>query len=144
MNRNILFRGKELNYPSHSWHKGYYVKNPAYGDSIYHYDASGDNGENTYSLVIPDTVGQYSYSDDCNDNYIFEGDIVRVTLKIAKHQIIGIVYFDLEDNSFRLRFDDGSTIFLDSGKHDNLEVIGNIFDNEDLIKDFLPIDKELT
>ena len=118
MNRNILFRGKDF-HDSTVWHKGYYV-NTSVSHLIY------DN-ENIGRMVIEDTVGQYSYANDCNDNYIFEGDIVRVTLKIAKHQIIGIVYFDLEDISFRLRFDDGSTIFLDSGKHDNLEVIGKCF-----------------
>lgn len=136
MNREILFRGKDLHYPSHIWYIGYYVKTPV-SYLIYNNDTVGH-------MVIGDTVGQYSYATDTNDNYIFEDDIVKVTLKIAKHEIIGIVYFDLDDNSFRLRFDDGSTIFLDSGKHDNLEVIGNIYDNEDLVKDFLPVDKELS
>ena len=68
--REILFRGKILGLTD--WSYGYYAKS---GEN--HFILLDTDNEDNYSIVDPETVGQFTGLYDKNDTRIFEGDIVR-------------------------------------------------------------------
>ena len=68
--REILFRGKIQGLTD--WSYGYYAKS---GEN--HFVLLDTDNEDNYSIVDPETVGQYTGEDDKFDDAIFEGDIVR-------------------------------------------------------------------
>lgn len=145
MSREILFRGKRVD--NGEWIEGSFVKYTDYdGDKVYLIYASNGNPNN----IIPETVGQFTGLTDKNGKKIFEGDIVKVSY-IEKRDYQGIKYDDeserietvvynektacfmLEiDNEgitmFRPLHDFGNNVFIKS-----IEVIGNIFDNPELL-----------
>lgn len=121
--REILFRGKFGNEWKYGFlsiePKGLVIKEPYKNESsnVWHIDA--------------DTVGQYTGLTDKNGTKIFEGDIVKYGDTV--HDVVfeqrngtayfGLVYSTLETLSF--------------GHYQDLkqiEVIGNIHDNSDLLK----------
>ena len=128
-----LFRGKEKN--SGEW---------IYGDLRHISDGHGGyilcivdntNGRNndvTGVEVSPNTVGQYTGVTDKNGTKIFEGDIVRYGDTI--HEVVfeqrnGTAYFGLV-------YSEAET--LPFGHYQDLrqiEVIGNIYDNPELLED---------
>ena len=70
--REILFRGKRDNRYGQGWTCG-----------VPYYDHEGEcimATDYTRYVVIPETVGQYIERNDSDKNYIFEDDIVEVTL----------------------------------------------------------------
>lgn len=128
--REILFRGKEKN--SGEW---------IYGDLRHISDGHGGyilcivdntNGRNndvTGVEVLPETVGQYTGLTDKNGKRIFEGDIVS----LVKHDslIYKVVYVPCR---YELVNSKGVNCFvLDIYKSENIEVIGNIYDNPELL-----------
>lgn len=143
--REILFRGKRLS--DGEWVTGYYIQ------PTYHWHKRGihkdwiacgavSNGGWLNLLqkyaVIPETVGQFTGLTDKNGQKIFEGDIV----KTKYGRLCIVVWFssqvhngwDLQpvatvDNCIYTRVPDGSDLY----KKDNLEVIGNIHDNPELL-----------
>lgn len=86
--------------------------------------------------VIPETLGQYTGLTDKNVRKIFEGDICKVTLFICEGEYrhyLCEVCFDCGSFVFRERsgFD---ILFLDIYDFNtDVEVIGNIYDNPELI-----------
>lgn len=126
--REILFKGKEKD--SGRWVEGYYQKRYDYSENIQHlifWAKSSTVWE--YIEVDPETVCQYTGLTDKNGRKIFEGDI-------CEFAAYG------EDYKGDVRFIKGNfTIwcgkcapFLDDSleKHSAI-VIGNIFDNPELI-----------
>ena len=132
MNREIeiLFRGKRLD-------NGQWV----YGD-LYHRKICGvvsptiHNIEYTGGSVDPATIGQYIGLTDKNGNKIFEGDIIRHTTS----SFYGVVtwnshgYFYIKGPSTN----DTERDFTPIGymlEREDFEIIGNINDNLDLLKE---------
>ena len=138
--KTIKFRGKRKNwnpdYGQPEWKFGNLLNNTSIGEVGY----DMDNYE--YSLVIPETIGQFTGLTDKNGNEIFEGDIIRSVFSHNKtHQeIIGIIEWDSCNPCFVIHYKwqgDGHDCyeydFVQCGLRKN-EIIGNIHDSPELLK----------
>lgn len=157
--RKILFRGKSLK--DGQWRQGslfvanyngkdinVLITNPVIDRTT---KASSSNGlefdEADVDIPDPHTVGQYIGLNDKNGKGIFEGDIVRWDdLSSGKYWRFAVVrlapdiLFDCRpiiavggiNNSSTGVFAFSSFIYTETDKH--LEVIGNMFDNPELVK----------
>lgn len=129
--REILFRGKRTD--NGEWVYGYYVckKRPYFKDkgvNLEHFICRNLEIENgdckqfvdtimTVHLVDSETIGQYIGETDTNGRKIFDGDIV---------------WNNYEEERGIVRWDDN--VDFDSIYGDELEIIGNIYDNPELLK----------
>lgn len=136
--REILFRGKAIT--SKEW---------IYGDLLQYADGA-QIWENTEqgkfnALVFPETVGQYTGLKDKNDTRIFEGDIVGAKHPEQKKAVPCLVkYGEYEDEDGRVDcrylgfclevFDKCCSILTPLSDGIEYEVIGNIFDNKELLE----------
>ena len=85
--------------------------------------------------VIPETVGQYTGLTDKNDKRIFEGDVVKAydeTYDNGFAEVKGKLFFNC--GSFDIDVEDVGYIPLYSYGTENIEVIGNIHDNPELLE----------
>ena len=124
--REVLFRGKRTD--NGEWVKGYLYITHTGAHEIGSYDAEINIERLTFD-VIPETVGQYTGLTDKNGKRIFEGDIVS----LVKHDglIYKVVYVPCR---YELVNSKGVNCFvLDIYKSENIEVIGNIHDNPELL-----------
>ena len=132
--REILFRGKRTD-------NGEWVV----GDSLVHsMYKKGDvcigviEGLAIYS-VIPETVGQYTGLTDKNGTKIFEGDIVKTHSGLLGKIKFG-TFFDYEfecdvQGYFWIgKYDEEDYRLALSDFWGGHEVIGNVFDNKDLLE----------
>ena len=132
--REFLLRGKWTD--NGEWVCGYYTKaryflNKKEMHIIFEPDVEAfPHCEFTgYEEVLPETVGQYTGLTDKNGVRIFEGDIVS----LVKHDslIYKVVYVPCR---YELVNSKGVNCFvLDIYKSENIEVIGNIHDNPELL-----------
>lgn len=136
--RIIKFRGKKLE--NGEWLYGDLVQDDRGGHYVYPNDCDGLYVNNK---VNTDTVGQFTGLLDKNGKEIYEGDIV-------KHPYIDPIFRDLvesedgdgvtsevvfHDGAFCVKYDINDFIYLDSfTRHKHVEVVGNIHDNPELIK----------
>lgn len=127
--REILFRGKTL---TGLWFEGaYYKQEEFYGEKedAHIIITSKETLYNNFALeshiVIPETVGQYTGLTDKNGTKIFEGDIVKGTF-------FGFP-FTVEDYVFSIVWQEDVTGYR-ANYFENVEVIGNIHDNPELLK----------
>ena len=152
MTREILFRGKRKD--NGNWIEGYFVL-LAINDGLKHAIYTGtDEGRFILFEVIPDTVGQFTGLCDKNGKKIFEGDIVKVTY-IEQRQYQGVSYQDEHSCVEEVIYNEKSACFMlkimcedvplyrplhNFGSLANikeLEVIGNIYDNPELLEEKL-------
>ena len=131
MNKEILFRGKRVD--NNEWVFGDLIasKNKYY----IHPQGNSFQVDGVLSRLIvlhevkSETVGQYTGLTDKNGNKIFEGDIVKC-LSLENGYVNKEVYY-AED---RARFVLGSLgSDYDFEEYINVEVIGNIYDNPELL-----------
>lgn len=131
--REILFRGKDI---VGNWHIGNLaiVKKDIYNEAgtikVGSYISNSCGVPFAYQ-VRPETVGQFTGLLDKNGKKIFEGDIIRDEDSWAR----GEVFFNNNDTGGYCTWflGDGyncSLSFLDST---NIEIIGNIQDNPELL-----------
>ena len=128
--REILFRGKRT--ANGKWVEGYAFnqRNPANIEESY------IRVHETDFNVIPETIGQYTGLTDKNGRKIFEGDIVVFADFFNDEIHRGVVYWC--DSAFWF---DCTETEGDEGMYslayisvNVLEVIGNIYDNPELLK----------
>lgn len=121
--REILFRGKRVD--NGEWAYGSYVHIVQYKGST---DYIADEEPDQY-VVIPETVGQYTWLTDKNGVKIFEGDII--------HGNLGNFVVRWSDNisGFVAGEKERTHPCMNRGTTKCYEVIGNIYDNPELTKE---------
>ena len=159
--REYLFRGKRVD--NGEWVEGCLIyKQASVGDKVLALivgSAEWDSDTDFYHLcnthhVIPETIGQYTGIKDKNGRQIFEGDIVRTQpcsdrpyskrAKFKEH--IGVVRYHVrhfKNSKYEQDYETEWTVDIkDWGKYGcydwsiffKCEVIGNVFDNVDLLE----------
>lgn len=122
--REILFRGKEKD-------GGSFDGKWRYGDLVRVKEGSVTKTrifeKNIGYLVVPETVGEYTGLTDKNGKKIFEGDIIR------SNSERGYIEYYPNDCAFDV-VDDHGFYWLIS-EMSNIEVIGNIHDNPELLEE---------
>lgn len=143
MNREILFKAKRKD--SGEWVEGYYIYHIKrticpFGDSVKPEDEQHvimQDGFSDWNMprdtvvyeIDPDTICQYTGLTDKNGQKIWENDIVELPDEN--------VYFKCEWEKDTARFvlnGDRFTVDFDDYREYEVEVIGNIFDNADLLE----------
>lgn len=129
--REILFRGKRV--PTGEWVYGFYAAcKPRLSDSnrwvIQPVDERGC--PEVTANVDPNTVGQYTGLTDNVRQRIFEGDIVSI---LPDDGEMGVIKWSDDEAMFVLEAD-GWCANFDNYYSTDLEVIGNIHDNPELLK----------
>ena len=143
MQRKIKFRGKEID--TGKWVYGGLFKEPAPPQCF------EKNLEDKYWIVYPDprympdwnlpykmvrtdvdkeTIGQYTGLKDRNGKEIYEGDIVYIMPEDER----GIIRWDNETARYVVIYDNIISDF-DNWYGKDLEVIGNEFDNPELLEE---------
>ena len=140
--REILFRAKGKG--SGKWLYGYYARlSDAIGlkDVLYAPAKNPNESNHTYG-IDPATVGQYTGLKDNNGKKIYEGDII----KSKQDGLIGVIRFgeyqttNSENGECHLGFSIkwygkySDLLRKDLGWWINLKIIGNIYDNPELLK----------
>ena len=133
--REILFRGKRTD--NGEWVEGYYIHRPTavcIGESnpscIWVPAADPDDDTKIFE-VFPETVGQYTGLTDKNGKRVFEGDIVRygdTIHKVVFEQRYGTAYFGIMISDIE------TWLFGNECPANLVEVIGNIYDNPELLE----------
>ena len=128
--REILFRSKRLD--NGEWIIGRYALMHGY-----HYIMPKDDYSIWYE-VNPNTICQYTGLTDKNGNKIWENDVVRST--IITERKAKVVYGDFNCNCchgvYGWTFEPigGYSEICDIRETETIEVIGNIFDNPELME----------
>lgn len=134
--RDILFRGKQVD--NGEWVYGSFI--PAlcellYGDKPYGFIKPFGKTRKERLMVEVDrkTVGQYTGLTDKNGRKIFEGDIAKGNSEyFAYSHPHGIIVYD--SGEFLIAFDKALEDVENLGAWANdIEVIGNIYDNPELL-----------
>lgn len=138
--REILFRGKAINrengynrteYKDGEWVYGLVTK--LYDEQFENLPAEMTDINGISNIEIDyKTIGQYTGMLDKNGNKIFEGDIVDFSDR-SDGDGYGVERYDENETEFEFEYDN---IYRNLGNYypKDIEVIGNIYDNPELLK----------
>lgn len=129
MKRQILFRGKRTD--NGEWIYGSLIGNDVIVGEIVSFEDDYFITE-FWLKVIPDTVTQFTGVTDKNGIKIFEGDIVRFYDDSEDELTNGVVVCNADFCSFCVSMKGHEDVMLMA--HWQYEVIGNIYDNPELLK----------
>ena len=132
--REILFKAKRKG--TGEWIEGFYCKYghtkkekhyivPSYASDLYAFE------------IDAETIFQYTGLTDKNGNKIWENDIVRYTDEIINKEKVDLIEFNETHASFvRLHKSQMGLqyLYINEGIANKCEVIGNIFDNPELLE----------
>ena len=129
--REIIFRGKRTD--DGEWIEGDYaysnIENKYFIICNPEMQSFTDPGNYLYTIdcceIIPETVGQFTGLTDKNGIKIFEGDIVKGTF-------LGFP-IPIEDDVFSICWQEDIAGYK-ANYFENVEVIGNIYDNPELLE----------
>lgn len=129
--REILFRGKRKD--NSEWVEGYYA---CIGETPVIFTGELDFSKwdirAKMNVIIPETVGQFTGLTDRNGKRIFEGDIVE------RGDRIWVIEYDVMCAQFVMKIYTKNSVFwnrsFDFVPSEWCEVIGNIFDNPELLE----------
>lgn len=128
MNREILFKAKRKD--SGEWMYGYYRRIPCM--RLYEHYIMPQNPKNRLEQyeIDPDTLCQYTGLTDKNGKKIWENDIVR-----NKKGDIGVAQWFEEHAAFMIWNKTKNCVcYLAENDFSKIEVVGNIFDNPELLE----------
>ena len=136
MEREIKFRAKmtdstaeAVNCDGDRWIQGFYVEELR-GGTMHHIITDGAHEFE----VEKNTVGQFTYSEDKNLTRIYTGDILKdeqgVLYIVKMYSTSFFIGFGMEP----IKRDDKDTKVCGLYKSDKLEVVGNIYDNKELLE----------
>lgn len=138
--RKILFRGKRVN--NDEWAYGAYCHYDdddvlEAGKDSCDYIIEKHNGQNfPFICVSAETIGQYTGMDDLNGTKIFEGDIIEYETSYSRIKRRAVIEYGM--GCFTARYDDLNTpaldLVFDNAYGDGVVVIGNIYDNPELLE----------
>ena len=126
MTREILFKGKRKD--TGEWTEGYFFK--IWDRTFLLWGMTNDHPN--MIEVIPETVSQFIGLTDRYEKKIFEGDIVNIITGINGYQ--STYHSTIQEVKYIA--DSGIAVFLPFDNSDivEIEVIGNIYDNKELLE----------
>lgn len=138
MNREIKFRGKRVD--NGEWVCGYYFLTPLTDESTGSKPEDGwyfltgrprhcISKNNAVYEIIPESVGQFTgrHSKDCKE--IYEEDIAKV------EDYIAVIKWDAETCRFVIDIPSENVVYdFDNFYGEDLEVIGNIYENPEFLE----------
>lgn len=128
MNREILFRGKRKD--NNEWVYGYYspLNFPIFGNQGHFIN---EDGYKAVEIKL-ETLGQFTGLTDRYEKKIFEGDIVNIITGIEGYR--STYHSTIQEVKYIA--DSGIAVFrpFDNSDIVEIEVIGNIYDNKELLK----------
>lgn len=136
MSREILYRAKRVD--NNEWVSGYYWSNNLGNHFIRVVIENGEYVIKDYE-VIEETLGQYTGLQDSDSNKVFEGDIVKQTHSCCNNSeeivVAEVVYG--KNAQFLVRHKIKKGFNKDKIRNysiwKNCEVIGNVYDNKELL-----------
>ena len=145
MNREILFRGRSFSDGSWVYGDLEYERNKSLLGKVRIHTYKEDGSYDRQHFVESDTVGQFTGQYDKNDKKIYEGDVVRWEYPDYDHctgwrgTVKNVCKVTFEYGSFRINaypYNLGSCEdFFEDKETYGLEVIGNVYDNPELLNE---------
>jgi uncharacterized phage protein (TIGR01671 family) len=145
--REILFRGKSKE--SGEWVQGQYVSllDNQTGELSHFINTDHYLRESRIKgfveivagiEVSPETIGQYTETEDANGNKIFESDVVRVDVVGGYGEALSLVAWGKQSRGWSLKCHYPKAPWTKIKYYSipaskNIEIIGNMFDNPELI-----------
>lgn len=131
MNREIKFRGKMLD--SDDFVYGYYIHSELSNEPFEHKIYCAD--VNRLVDVKEETIGQFTGLHDKNGKEIYEGDILEIKGFSYKGYCTGVIKKNVvvEFKDYHWSCGHKSLLNLSTWQEVTLEVIGNIYENSELL-----------